>query len=318
MYFGIYCIILHFTQRIEFVVFIKSVCFGNLISVENSHFNEYSVISGKKDTVKVRQDLRRRNIRPHLWLTQSARNPNKMVKPGALYVLSKTEFEAFVSCIESLKTPTGYYSVLGKHLREKNFGGLKSHDYYILMQQILPLALRDLMQSGPKMAVMRMSKVFRPICTKVYNSANYASLQADVAESMALVEMEFPPDFFDIMMHYPYHLVRELDLCGPVSTRWMYPIERYMKTLKSHVWNMVRPEACMAEGYLKDECIAFVTEYLQAFDVTQRRVWDADEEYDAEEVLQGGGMPFVLTPTLRDLAHRYVISNISCMQQDYA
>ena len=75
----------------------------------------------------------------------------------------------------------------------------------------------------------------------------------------------------------------------------------------------------MAEGYLKDECIGFVTEYLQAFDITQRRVWDVDEEYgDAEEVLQGGGMPFVLTPVLQDLAHRYVLLNISCMLQDYA
>ena len=75
---------------------------------------------------------------------------------------------------------------------------------------------------------------------KVYNPAHYASLQADVAESMALVEMEFPPAFFDIMTHHPYHLVRELDLCGPVLARWMYPVERYMKTLKSHVRNMAR------------------------------------------------------------------------------
>ena len=44
MYFGFYCIILHFTQRFEFAVFRKSVCFRTLISVENSHFNEYSVL----------------------------------------------------------------------------------------------------------------------------------------------------------------------------------------------------------------------------------------------------------------------------------
>ena len=43
MFFWFYCIVLHSTQRIEFVVFIKSVYFGTLISVENSHFNEYSV-----------------------------------------------------------------------------------------------------------------------------------------------------------------------------------------------------------------------------------------------------------------------------------
>ena len=53
MYFGFFCIILHFTQRIEFVVFIKSVCFGTLISVENSHFNEYSVSVEKPTFVQI-------------------------------------------------------------------------------------------------------------------------------------------------------------------------------------------------------------------------------------------------------------------------
>jgi hypothetical protein len=38
------------------------------------------------------------------------------------------------------------------------------------------------------MAVMRMSKVYRRICTKVYNPAEFESLQADVAESIALLE----------------------------------------------------------------------------------------------------------------------------------
>jgi hypothetical protein len=88
-----------------------------------------------------------------------------------------------------------------------------------------------------------------------------------VAESMALLEMEFLPSFFDIMTHLPYHLVEELDLCRPVAAQWMYPVERYMKTLKNYVRNMARPEASMAEGYLKDECIGFITKYLHRFDV---------------------------------------------------
>jgi hypothetical protein len=40
---------------------------------------------------------------------------------------------------------------------------------------------------------MRMSKVYRRICTKFYNLADFESLEVDVAESMALLEMEFPP-----------------------------------------------------------------------------------------------------------------------------
>jgi hypothetical protein len=95
----------------------------------------------------------------------------------------------------------------------------------------------------------------------------------------------------------------------------MYPVERYMKTLKSYVRNMARPEASMAEGYVKDECISFITEYLQRFDVVERRVWDADEEYgDVEEVLKGSGQPYIMTPALRDAAHQYALINLSVMQ----
>jgi hypothetical protein len=165
------------------------------------------------------------------------------------------------------------------------------------------------------MAVMRMCKVFRRICTKVYNPVDFTSLQLDVAESMALLEMEFPPSFFDIMTHLSYHLVHELDICGLVTMRWMYPVESYMKTLKAYVRNMARPKASMVEGYLKDKCIGFVTEYRQRFDVVQQRVWDADEEYgDAKEVLEGAGRPYVMTPALQDLGHQYTLTNVAIMQ----
>jgi len=75
----------------------------------------------------------------------------------------------------------------------------------------------------------------------------------------------------------------------------MYPVEWYMKTLKGHVRNMARPEACMAEGYIEDECIGFLTEYLHNFEVTKRRIWNANEKYgDIEEVLQGRGRPYLM------------------------
>jgi hypothetical protein len=69
------------------------------------------------------------------------------------------------------------------------------------------------------MAVMRVSKVFKRICNKVWNPSKIDSFQIDVAISLALVEMHFPPSFFDIMMHLLYCLVDELDLCGLVSTK---------------------------------------------------------------------------------------------------
>ena len=164
------------------------------------------------------------------------------------------------------------------------------------------------------MAVMRISKVFRKICGSVWNPLELDALQADVTRSMTLLEIRFPPSFFDIMTHLLYHLVDELDMCGHVFTRWMYPIERYMKTLKHYIRNMAAPEACMAEGYARDECLGFITEYLHKFEVVDRRVWDANEEYeDTEEVLEGAWTKYLMTPTLRDGAHQYALTNVSFM-----
>jgi hypothetical protein len=79
-----------------------------------------------------------------------------------------------------------------------------------------------------------------------------------------------------------------------------------------------RPEASMAEGYLKEECLGFITEYLQSFDVVQRHVWDAEEEYgDAEEVLEDIGKPYMMSPELRDAVHQYVLKNVAAIQPLY-
>jgi hypothetical protein len=42
-----------------------------------------------------------------------------------------------------------------------------------------------------------------------------------------------------------------------------------MKTLKLYVRNMARLEASMAEGYVWDDCLGFITEYLHRFDVVK-------------------------------------------------
>jgi hypothetical protein len=77
---------------------------------------------------------------------------------------------------------------------------------------------------------------------------------------------------------------------------------------------MARPEASMAEGYIQDECLGFVTEYLQRFDVVKRCIWDVDEEEgDVGEVLEGAGTKFLMNPILRDVAYQYVLANISIM-----
>jgi hypothetical protein len=82
--------------------------------------NFVKTICGNKDTVKVRWDLQRQNIRKHLWLTANSGRGGKIMKPQASYVLTAEEFELFVKTIETLKMPLGYSSTLGSIFGAKN------------------------------------------------------------------------------------------------------------------------------------------------------------------------------------------------------
>ena len=65
------------------------------------------------------------------------------------------------------------------------------------------------------------------------------------------------------MIHLIVHLVTELKLCGQVYLRWMYPFERYMKTLKGYMRNYNRPKACIMESYITEEVVEFCSKYIE-------------------------------------------------------
>jgi O-acetylhomoserine/O-acetylserine sulfhydrylase-like pyridoxal-dependent enzyme len=82
-------------------------------------------------------------------LTINPQKGGKMLKPTTPHVLTMIEFDSFSTTIENLETPLGHFLAMEKHIRKNNFGNLKSHDYHILMQQILPLTLRGCLAFSP-------------------------------------------------------------------------------------------------------------------------------------------------------------------------
>ena len=124
-----------------------------------------------------------------------------------------------------------------------------------------------------------------------------------------------PPSFFDIMSHLPNHLVEELFICGPVHTRWMYPYERYFKTLKGYVRNLVKPEGSIAQGYQVEQALGFIIEYMSQYNITTRRMWDDKEEPTmVDEILEGKGKPRFLSEEMRASVHAFVLDNASNLQ----
>jgi len=62
-----------------------------------------------------------------------------------------------------------------------------------------------------------------------------------------MLKKEMPTSFFDIQFHFLIHLVDVVNLVGVFSSRWMFFVERYMKTLKDFVHQRAQLEASMAK-----------------------------------------------------------------------
>jgi hypothetical protein len=87
-------------------------------------------------------------------------------------------------------------------------------------------------------------------------------LSSSIKETLCQLEMLFPPTSFDIMIHLHVHLGEEAKVGGPVCYRWMYPVERYLHTVKEYVRNKAHLEGSIAEGYIVEECLTFCSRFL--------------------------------------------------------
>ena len=163
--------------------------------------------------------------------------------------------------MSSIKTLTCYGGQFGKHLGHKRFGCLKSHDSHVMVQQIIFASIRRFLHPRARGVVIRVRNVFKRICAKFIDIEELDELMINTAKTLSLLEIWFPPSFFDTMPHLMVYLVQELRWCGPINSRWCYRVERYLYVLKKLVQNQHRPEACMPKGYLAHEALGFVTNY---------------------------------------------------------
>ena len=269
---------------------------------------------GEKDSAESRRDMEVLGIRRELCLRPQP-NRQAFLKPHAPYVFTDVEKKGFLEEVSAICTPTGYGSAFGKHLKKSKFQGLKSHDYHCLIQQIIPVVSRTLLQPLQRTALIRLGKSLNRICARVVEKAELAALKIYVAETICFLEVSFPPAFFDVMEHTLVHLVDELEICGPVGGRWMYPCERYLGTLKSFVRNRAQPEASMAKGYVAEEALGFCTEYLNLQWYMKRHIWEAEEEVSMRaSIVEGRGHVYNMSEAELVRAHTYVIMHHSCTQ----
>ena len=165
-------------------------------------------------------------IRSELHLVHKGVDTVEM--PAACYNMTTSEKDGFLQVLKDVRVPDGYASNISRrvHLKERKISGLKSHDDHILMQQLLPIALRGSLPSQVTRPLIKLSCYFCEICSKTLTVPDLENLEKDIAVTLCELEKIFPPSFFTVMVHVVMHLAREAKLGGPVHYRWMYPIER--------------------------------------------------------------------------------------------
>ena len=134
-----------------------------------------------------------------------------------------------------VKVPQGYSSNIKSlvQLKDLKLVGLKSHDCHVLMQQLLSVAIRDILPNKVRLAITRLCFFFNAICSKVLDLVKFVDLENEATIILCQLEMYFPPAFIDIMVHLIVHLVREIKCCGPGQR--IYIISKHL-LLKGTLW----------------------------------------------------------------------------------
>ena len=194
----------------------KNVCDNVLFTLLNDR-------QKSKDHYKAREDLQNMGIRPDLWPDE-----NGKISPAAFSLTGKNK-RNFLMTLKNIRVPDGYSSNISRCIDLVNLkvnGMMKSHDCHILMEQLLPLAIRTTLPHEVSAVLIELCSFFRQLCAKVLKIEDMEKLQNQIVLTLCHMEMLFPPSFFTVMVHLVVHLVEEVKLGGPVHYRWMYPVER--------------------------------------------------------------------------------------------
>jgi len=151
-----------------------------------------------------------------------------MYLPPAPYSMSLDEKKLFCQVLKGVKFPAGYASDIrpNVHVNERKVIGLKSQECHIVLQHLLPLAVRKILPEVVSAAVIRVSYFFKKICAPAFRTSDMDSLEVDIAKTLSLLETIFLPSFFDMMVHLMVHLPAQARIAGPVHFRSMWPVER--------------------------------------------------------------------------------------------
>jgi hypothetical protein len=124
-----------------------------------------------------RADLKKMGIRLEFWLDDSVKGTGL---PTSCITLSEHEKKEFCGFLKNVKVPSGYstnVSRLISFLDLKVAPGVKSHNYHVLLTQMIPVGIPNIPPVNVPEAIMNFFFFFNAIGQKVVSEEALESLE---------------------------------------------------------------------------------------------------------------------------------------------
>ncbi|OWF49211.1 hypothetical protein KP79_PYT24455 [Mizuhopecten yessoensis] len=162
--------------------------------------------------------------------------------PPAPFTLTCEEKKQADARLSSMHFPVGFGDVPGSlftHIR----GGVKSHTWNRLFTNgVLRYCLRGMLGTEQRESLNN----FLMGLETLFKSPSDLNTNDQVAEgwhvTLCRMERDFPLSLQSFVMHLLHHLPSYVKLYGPPSNFWMFPYERFIKTLSECITNSRYPE----------------------------------------------------------------------------
>ncbi|XP_072147856.1 uncharacterized protein [Setaria viridis] len=172
----------------------------------------------KKDNVKARVDQARLCNRPKLDMVPPSADKSWR-KPKADFVLTRAQGREVLEWFQTLMFHDGYAMNLkrGVNLATMRINRLKSQDYHIWLERLLPVMVRGYVPEHVWQVLVELSNFFRQLCAKELSWTVVAEMERIAPVLLCKLEKIFPPGFFNPMQHMILHLPYEARMGGPVQ-----------------------------------------------------------------------------------------------------
>jgi hypothetical protein len=154
-----------------------------------------SFVDKTKDNHKARKDLALICNRPSLVLK------SRGGKPHAPFCLKARDRKEVLIWLKNLKFPDGYAAGFKRalNLDTGKLSGVKSHDYHIFMERLLPVMFCGYLDDDVWMVLAELSHFYRQLCAKEIKKDMIEKLEDEIPVLLCKLEKIFPPRWFNPM-----------------------------------------------------------------------------------------------------------------------